>query len=69
MTDATITMDQQEQITRIEKMQAETRKYAAEAGKLQTDALLAPWAIILSAMTAGAAMFGAGAAFMKLFGS
>ncbi|MBB4398769.1 hypothetical protein [Bradyrhizobium sp. ERR14] len=75
MSEAT-TMDQQEQVARIERMQEETRKFVAEQhklmaerGKLSRDMVLAPWQIAVGGMTAGAALFGAGAAFMKLFGA
>lgn len=68
MTD-TLTMDQQEQVMRIERGQEETRKFAAEAHKTMRDASLAPWQLALTAMTTGAALFGAGAAFMKLLAS
>jgi len=74
MTDVT-TMDQQEQIARIERAQEEVRKFVAEqhkltaeARKLTRDAALAPWQLVVTAMTAGAALFGAGAAFTKLMG-
>ncbi|MBH5372203.1 hypothetical protein [Bradyrhizobium glycinis] len=75
MTEAT-TMDQQDQVARIERMQEETRKFVAEQhnlmaerGKLSRDMVLAPWQIAVAGMTAEAALFGAGAAFMKLFGA
>ena len=45
---------------------AEQAKFTAEALKL--DRALAPWQIILGCMAAGAAFFGAGAAFIKLIG-
>jgi len=67
MTDV-MTMDQQEQIARIERAQEETRKFAAETRKITRDTALAPWQIVITAMTAGAALFGAGAAFTKLVG-
>jgi hypothetical protein len=67
MTDIT-TMDQQEQIARIEKTQEETRKFAAETRKITRDWALAPWQMAITGMAAGAALFGAGAAFMKLLG-
>jgi hypothetical protein len=76
MTTATVAMDAQEQIARIERMNAETRKFvekamklSAEQAKLGRDRALAPWQIVLSGMTAGAACFGAGVAFIKLLGS
>lgn len=62
-------MDQAEQVARIERMQEETRKFAAEQRKIFRDIALAPWQIVITAMTAGAALFGAGAVFMKLFGA
>lgn len=62
-------MDQAEQVARIERMQEETRKFAAEQRKISRDIVLAPWQIVITAMTAGAALFGAGAAFMKIFGA
>lgn len=61
-----MTMDLQEQIARIEKMQEETRKYAAETRKIRRDYELAAWQIAITGMAAGAALFGAGAAFIKL---
>jgi pyridoxal biosynthesis lyase PdxS len=71
----TTTMDQQEQIARIERSQEEVRKFVAEqhkltaeARKLTRDAALAPWQLVVTAMAAGGALFGAGAAFMKLLG-
>lgn len=68
MTDTT-TMDQVEQVTRIERMQEETRKFAAETRKVSRDTVLAPWQLVVTAMAAGGALFGAGAAFMKLLGT
>ncbi|MHC2578018.1 hypothetical protein ACVI1J_009890 [Bradyrhizobium diazoefficiens] len=74
MSEAT-TMDQQEQVARIERMQEETRKFVAEQhklmaerGKLSRDIVLTPWQLVVTTLTAGAALFGAGAAFMKLVG-
>jgi hypothetical protein len=58
-------MDIQEQVARIEKTQEETRKFAAETRKITRDWALAPWQVAIGGMTAGAALFGAGAAFMK----
>ncbi|MDP4022804.1 hypothetical protein Q8W71_09240 [Methylobacterium sp. NEAU 140] len=51
------------------KLGAERDKLAAEALKLERDRMLAPWQIVMSSMAAGAALFGAGAAFIKLLGS
>jgi hypothetical protein len=64
MTEIT-TIDVQEQTARIERMQEETRKFAAEHRKIDRDWALAPWQVAIGGMTAGAALFGAGAAFMK----
>lgn len=71
----TLTPDLQEQLGRIrrareesEKFVAEQRKLTAEAAKLDRDRMVAPWQIALSGMAAGAAFFGAGAAFIKILG-
>ena len=50
------------------KLSAEQNKLAAEVLKLGRDHALAPWQLVLSSMAAGAALFGAGAAFIKLLG-
>jgi hypothetical protein len=70
-----LTPDLEEQLGRIrrareesEKFVAEQRKLTAEAAKLDRDRMLAPWQIALSGMAAGAAFFGAGAAFVKILG-
>lgn len=67
--------DLEEQLGRIrrareesEKFVAEQKKLTAEAAKLDRDRMLAPWQIALSGMAAGAAFFGAGAAFVKILG-
>lgn len=71
-----LTPDLEEQIGQIrrareesEKFVAEQKKLMAEAMKLERDRMLAPWQIALSGMAAGAALFGAGAAFIKLIGA
>jgi hypothetical protein len=53
-------LDNDEQVARIERMQEETRKFAAEHRKIDRDYTLSPWQIVISAMTAGAALLGAG---------
>lgn len=70
-----LTPDLEEQLGRIrrareesEKFVAEQKKLTAEAAKLDRDRMLAPWQIALSGMAAGAAFFGAGAAFVKILG-
>lgn len=50
------------------KLQAEQLKLSMEAAKLARDRSLAPWQIVLTLLGAGGALFGAGAAFVKLFG-
>lgn len=64
--EAAASMDLQEQIARIERHQEETRKFSAETRKLLRDASLAPWQLAVTLMAAGAGLFGAGAAFVKL---
>lgn len=51
-----------------EKLIREARKLDAEHDKLRRDYWLAPWALIAGVMTTGAALFAAGAAFIKLVG-
>ncbi|QEE41904.1 MULTISPECIES: hypothetical protein [unclassified Methylobacterium] len=50
------------------KLATEQLKMSAEAAKLGRDRALAPWQVAFSGMAAGAAFFGAGAAFIKLLG-
>jgi hypothetical protein len=69
MTDVTMTaMDVQEQVARIETMQEETRKVAAETRKIGRDYALSGWQLVIAGMTAGAALVGATAALIKFFG-
>lgn len=51
------------------KFIAEQNKLAAEALKLERDRALAPWRFAAAGAAAAATFFGAGAAFVKLFGS
>jgi hypothetical protein len=51
----------------INKQQAETQKFTAEALKLTRGRQPAPAALVISGMTAGAALFATGAAFVKVF--
>lgn len=67
MTEATL--DLREQIARIDRMQEETRKFAAEHRKIDRDDTLAGWQVAIAGMTAGAALVGATAAFIKIFGN
>ncbi|MET7245995.1 hypothetical protein ABZT49_21830 [Methylobacterium sp. EM32] len=69
------TTDLQEQLARIERMNAETRKFveeglklSAEARKLARDATIAPYTAIFAAFTAGAAVVGAVVTLVKILG-
>jgi hypothetical protein len=62
-------------LARIDRQQAETRKFVAEQGKLQAEDLklqrdrrLLPVTVIATLLGAGAAIFAAGAGFFKLVG-
>lgn len=75
-TSAPTSLDIAEQVARVLRSNAETQKFIeeqaklrAEADKMTRDRALAPWQIALSGMAAGAALFGAGAAFIKVFGA
>ena len=57
-----------ETLSRIDHNQAQVRKLLAEALKFERERQIAPWQIMVSGMAAGAAVFGAGAAFWKVFG-
>jgi hypothetical protein len=57
---ATADLDIREKLSHIDKM-------LADHDRKRQEILLAPWQLALGGMTAGAAMFAAGAAFMKLF--
>lgn len=52
-----------------EKFIAEQRKLIAESQKLERERGLMPWQIVVTALGAGAALFAAGGAFVKLIGS
>ena len=58
-------LDIREQVTRIDKMQAELSKTQAELVKVRQDTKLAPIALAFTGAGAGAALFAAGAAFFK----
>lgn len=64
--------DPQEQIAHIERSIEETRKFCVEQhARMATwehKPDPAPWPILLAGMVVGAALFGAGIAFMKLQG-
>jgi hypothetical protein len=62
-------LDISDEITRIGRERAATAKYDAEQRKLEAEARQFDrnrWQFVGTAMTAGAALFGAGAAFIKL---
>ena len=66
-------LDLAEQITRVFRAMDESQKFVAEQKTLMAEAAkrdraLAPWQVALAGMTAGAAFFGAGVAFVKLLG-
>ena len=52
-----------------EKFIAEQRKLIAESQKLDRDRALVPWQLVATLLGAGAALFAAGAGFIKLVGS
>ena len=52
-----------------EKFVAEQRKLMAESGKLERDRAFLPWTVVATLLGAGAALFAAGAGFIKLIGS
>lgn len=69
-------LDIAEQVARVLRSNAETQKFVeeqaklrAEAAKLDRDRAISVWQVALSCLAAGAALFGAGAAFIKLLGS
>ncbi|MCS3895156.1 hypothetical protein M2171_004289 [Bradyrhizobium japonicum USDA 38] len=64
-----MTMHQQEQIARIDRAQEEIRKFAAEQRALIAKDARSLWLFPVGGMVAGAALFGAGMAFMKLMGT
>jgi Tfp pilus assembly protein PilN len=71
-----------DEIARIDRAMAETQKFSAEtqksvaeqqkliaeARKLHRDRALVPWQVIATLLGAGAALFAAGAGFVKLIG-
>ena len=52
----------------LHKVLAETRKANSEALKVQQDTKLAPYTLLATGAGAAAALMGAGAALVKLFG-
>ncbi|WP_041798303.1 hypothetical protein [Rhodopseudomonas palustris] len=69
-------MNQQDQIARIERQQAEVRQFVSEQHKLMAeqtkllrDAWIAPFALILTGMAAATALMGATVAAMRALGA
>ena len=67
-TSAPTVADLEEQIVRFRRMSVETERFVAEARKLNTDAAIAPYSLVITGFAAGAAVVGAVAATLKLLG-
>jgi hypothetical protein len=65
----TFAAEQHKLMAEAAKLAAEQLKKSGEAAKLGRDGALAPGQVALSGMAAGAASFGAGAAFTELLGA
>jgi hypothetical protein len=68
-------LEVEELVSRIERQQEETRKFVAEqhklmaeGSKLQRNRAILPWTVAATLLGAGAALFAAGAGFVKLIG-
>jgi hypothetical protein len=75
MSDMQDDLNARDTLARIDRQLAETRKFVAEQGKLQSEDLklqrdrrYLPWTVAATLLGAGAALFAAGAAFIKLIG-
>jgi hypothetical protein len=66
-TDRTMIMDMQEQVARIQRMQEETRKFAAETRKTGRPDGLLVLQVAIAGMIAGAALVGATVVLIKFF--
>lgn len=62
-------MNLQQQIARIDRVQDETRKFAAEQRASIAKDARTLWLFPVGGMIVGAALFGAGMAFAKLLGT
>jgi hypothetical protein len=60
-------LDEIEQFTRINQLQADINAKNTEINRKRQEMHLAPWQLALSGITAGGALFAAGAAFTKFF--
>jgi membrane protein YqaA with SNARE-associated domain len=70
MTDADITdaLDIRAKLADIDRALARSAQAHADHDRKRQEIRYAPWALVGSGLTSGAALFAAGAAFMKLFG-
>jgi len=68
MTDTSDELDLRSKITHIDQMLADIDRNFAERDRRRQEITYAPWLAVISGLTAGAALFAAGAAFMKLLG-
>jgi hypothetical protein len=66
-TDRTMSMDMQEQVARIHRMQEETRKFAAETRKSGRPNGLLSLQVAIAGMMAVAALVGGAVALIELF--
>ena len=72
---APTSLDIAEQVARVLRSNEETQKFVAEqktlmaeAAKYERDRAISVWQVAVSCLAAGAALFGAGVAFIKLLG-
>jgi hypothetical protein len=61
-------LDIREQIARIDHLLADIHRIDADRDRKRQEIRYQPFLMLASGLTAGAAIFAAGAAFMKLFG-
>jgi len=61
-------IEQRRRVIKIDQMLAQIDEALANRDRERQEIRLAPWQLALTGMTAGAALFAAGAAFVKLLG-
>jgi hypothetical protein len=61
-------LDIREKISHIDQMLADIDRTFADRDRKRQEIRYAPWQMAIGGMTAGAAIFAAGAAFVKVFG-